>query len=81
LKFRLTFVDRSLIPIKSSKLINNINQSINNSLQVNVLNFIENPSINRTNRDDKSFEPTLFELEHADTTDFTRGFTKNQFQY
>ena len=57
--------------------MNYINQSINNSVQVNVLNLVEDNRVKQTlhrhNQYEKYFEPTLFELEHADTTDFTRG--------
>ncbi|CAF1317555.1 unnamed protein product [Adineta steineri] len=73
--FELPFIDRSILPVKSSKLVNNISQSINNSIEVNLVNIIENSSTNRHNQYEKSFEPTLFELEHADTTDFTRGIS------
>jgi hypothetical protein len=80
--FRLSFLDRSVL---SSKLINNINQSINNSVQVNVVNLIENNSLNesnlRHNQYEKCFEPTLFELEHSDTTDFTRGLKTILFKF
>ena len=71
MKIRLSFLDRS---IDSSK---QVNQSINNSVQVNVLNLIEqkisSTPINH-NKFQKSFEPTLFELEHSNTNDLTRGF-------
>ncbi|CAF1020545.1 unnamed protein product [Rotaria sordida] len=77
--FELSFIDRSRLQSKSSKLINNVNQSINNSVQVNVVNLVQENSLNqsiiRRNQYEKCFEPTLFELEHSDTTDFTRGIS------
>ena len=54
--------------------MNNINQSIENSIQVNVVNLVEQTSSPaRHNQYEKCFEPTLFELEHSDTLDLTRG--------
>ncbi|CAF3834930.1 unnamed protein product, partial [Rotaria sp. Silwood1] len=77
--FELTFLDRSIFQSKSPKLINNINQSINNSVQVNVVNVIQENSLNqsiiRRNQSDTCFESTLFEFEHSDPTDFTRGIS------
>ncbi|UJR24742.1 hypothetical protein I4U23_006116 [Adineta vaga] len=64
--FELSFLDRS---IKCSK---SISQSINNSVQINP---IDNPTVYRHNEYERSFEPTLFELEHTDTNDFTRGIS------
>jgi hypothetical protein len=67
-------MDHSIVP---TKLINNINQSINNSAQVNLVSLIEENSLNqikiRHNQYDKCFESTLFELEHSDTNHFIRG--------
>lgn len=52
-----------------------ISQSINNSVQVNILNLIEQKksSIICPNLWKKTFEPTLFELEHSEQTETTRG--------
>lgn len=57
-----------------------VNQSINNSVQVNVLNLIEqkissSPKIYQKIYQ-KRFEPTLFELEHSDNNDITRGLIR-----
>ena len=63
---RLSFVDRS---IDSSRIVN---QSINNSVQVNVLNLIEQ-KISSTPINHNKFQK-CFELEHCDMNDLTRGF-------
>ena len=63
----MSFLDRS---IKSTK---SITQSISNSVQVNVVDVVENSPVHHHDECRKSFEPKLFELEHEDTTDFTRG--------
>jgi hypothetical protein len=75
--FRLSVILSS----KSPKLITNVNQSINNSVEVNVVNLIENKSSTKHFKYEKSFEPTLFELEHSDTTDSNRGFSFHRFLF
>ncbi|CAM4976055.1 unnamed protein product [Rotaria socialis] len=68
--FELSFLDRSIVPTKSSKLLNNSGQVINE-----IEESSSNQSVNHQNQYEKCFEPTLFELEHTDTTDFTRGIS------
>lgn len=74
---RLSFIDCLNLSPKSCNSINNLTQSINNSIQVNIVNLIEenssNKSVIRQNLYEKSFEPRLFELEHSDEEDSIQG--------
>ncbi|CAF1116313.1 unnamed protein product [Adineta ricciae] len=65
--FELSFLNRSMKSAKS------INQSISTSVQMNIVNAIKNSPVHHDDECRKPFEPTLFEFEHTDTTDFTRG--------